>query len=152
MKRILLSTLIAICCSANAQQPSSHDLELQREGILDKNFRYTNSPKVKQLYKETTAMINNSTPVDMGDGVKMIQALQMPSLAAYTYSLPIQKSQFTSTMERGIKQQSATLKSTFCYQVNKHIHYRVNNRQEKYIYVDRQGTMLTEINLKASQC
>ncbi|MDM1757209.1 hypothetical protein HX127_06370 [Acinetobacter sp. 256-1] len=152
LKSVLTLILLISTISANAQQPSNHDLELQREGILDKNFRYTNSPKVSQLYRDTTAVLNQSTPVNMGDGVKMIQALQMPSIAIYTYSLPIQKNQFTPTMERYIKQQAPTLKTTFCYQVNKHIHYKVNNRQEKYIYVDRQNQMLTEITLKASQC
>lgn len=82
-KYIALSIFLMMSMTILAQQPSSLDLELQQEGIVDKEFLYTNSPKTAQLYRETTAMINQATPIDVGGGVKMIQALQMPSIATY---------------------------------------------------------------------
>ncbi|HRM14722.1 MAG TPA: hypothetical protein PLX05_03605 [Acinetobacter parvus] len=44
------------------------------------------------------------------------------------------------------------LKSTFCFSVNKHIHYRINNRREKFIYLDENGKMYMEVAIQASDC
>lgn len=52
--------------SISSLVPSDYDLNLQKEGVLDKKFRYTNNPIVYELYRSTTKEINSHTPLDMG--------------------------------------------------------------------------------------
>ncbi len=152
-KYVILGILLMMSTSVFAQNPSNLDLELQQEGILDKEFRYTSSPKTAQLYRETTTMINQATPIDFGDGVKMIQALQMPNIATYIYRVPISRENISREWVDMIKKEySPQLKSTFCFAVHKHIHYRANNRREKFIYLDENGKMYMEIDIQASDC
>lgn len=148
----LLSCLI-INISIYAQQPSSYDFELQQEGILDSEFRYTDSPKTFQLYRSSTAMLNKATPMEIGDGVQMISAIQMPSLAAYTYSVPVDSRNLTKEQINDVKEQYySQFESIFCFSVNKNIHYRVNNRREKFIYLDKNGSMFMDVDIQASDC
>ena len=152
-KYVTLGILSMMSISLFAQDPSNLDLELQQEGILDKDFHYTDSPKTPELYRETTAMINHSIPIDVGDGVQMIQALQMPSIATYIYRVPISSEHLSQEQIYMIKKEYfPQLKSTFCFAVHKHIHYRANNRREKFIYLDENGKMYMEIDIQASNC
>lgn len=153
-KAILLTLASVLFCNfALAQKPSSLDIELQQNGILDRNFKYTESPQTYELYRNITAYINKSTPIEMGDGVRMIQALQMPYVDFYTYSVPFDSKLLT---KKQISQQKQIylpmITSTFCQLVQKHMHYKVNNRRQKYIYYDQNGFMYMEVNLQAKEC
>lgn len=152
MKIYTLFALTILSSYTYAQTPSHYDLGLQKEGILDKNFKYTNSPKVAQLYQQSTAMINQSTPVELGDGVQMIMAMKIPSHSLYTYKLPILKSQFNAQAKLKMDQALPAIQSVYCSQVQKHIHYRVNKMTEKYIYLDENVNFLVEYVLDSSQC
>ena len=133
-------------------QPSQYDLDLQKEGILDKNFKYTNSPKVNSLYQQATSEINKNTPIDLGDGVQMIQAIKLPSVSGYTYKLPITKDEFNEKIKNEMLKNLSSIKSIFCNQANKHAHFRVNNMSEKYIYIDKNNVFLIDFYLQANQC
>lgn len=132
---------------------STYELELQEEGILDENFKYTNSPKVQSFYKQVTAELNKSTPMEIGDGVQVIGAMKLPSISTYMYRLPITKKEFDAkNIQETMFTQTESLKSMFCNQVKKNIHFRVNNMREKYVYLDNKDIYITEINFQANQC
>ena len=132
--------------------PSEYDLNLQKEGVLDKNFRYTNKPIVYELYRSTTKELNRHTPIDMGDGVLMTQALKLKGMSAYSYSLSIEKNNLSDQSVEYFNNNKHNLKSIFCNQVKKHVHYKVNNMIEKFMYYDVAGEFLFEYQIRADEC
>ncbi|MCW8037957.1 hypothetical protein [Acinetobacter entericus] len=131
---------------------SDYDIQLKQEGVLDSNFKYINSPRTYSFYKQVSSELNKSTPIDIGDGVQMVQALKIPNNSTYIYKLPIKKENFNTQVEANMNSGIPALKSTFCYQVKKHIHFQVNNMSERYVYLDVDDHLIKEIELKANQC